>query len=55
MGFHRGQIIIYNVHKFDCPQARYEICKNQILMIREIQGDEKMYAVYDDTFSITLC
>jgi len=54
MGFKRGQIVIYNVFNFDYPLARYEICRNSILVVREIAGEDHRYIAYDDSFDIML-
>lgn len=54
MGFKRGQIVIFNVFNFDYPLARYEICRNSILVVRELAGADKMYIAYDESFDIML-
>ena len=54
MGFHRGQIVIYNIYKMDMLMSRHEVCRNKILCIREVVN-LKMYLVYDDTHTISLC
>ena len=54
MGFHRGQLIVYNIYKLDVPIARHEVCRAKILMIREVLPF-KMHLVYDETNQVTLC
>lgn len=47
LGFNQGQVVIYNIFKFDIPISRHEVCRNKILMIREVRS-LKMYLIYDD-------
>ena len=54
MGFHRGQLIVYNIYRMEVPVARHEVCRAKILKIREILPF-KMHLVYDETNLITLC
>lgn len=53
LGFHRGQIITYNIFKCDVPISRQEVCRNKILMIREVLAN-KTYVVFDDSNIIYL-
>ena len=54
MGFDRGQVVIYNIFKFDIPISRHEVSRNRISMIREVRIT-KMHLIYDDTNMVTLC
>ena len=53
LGYHRGQVITYNVYKCDVPIARHEVCRNKVLMIREVLT-MKMFVVFDDAHMIYL-
>ena len=44
----------YNIFKCDIPISRHDVCRNKILMIREVVR-LKMHLVYDETNLITLC
>ena len=36
LGFNKGQLIIYDVLRFDTFLARYEVTRHKIEMIREV-------------------
>ena len=53
VGFHRGMVVIYNIHKFDIPQCRYDVCRAEITMIREVYP-HKLHLFYDVSHMLTL-
>ena len=53
LGFHRGLVVIYNIYKFDIPHCRYDVCKAEIKMIREVYP-HKLHLFYDETHMLTL-
>ena len=53
VGFHRGMVVIYNIHKFDIPQCRYDVCRAEITMIREVY-QHKLHLFYDASNMLTL-
>ena len=53
LGFHRGLVVIFNIHKFDIPQCRYDVCRAEITMIREVYPN-KMHLFYDASHLLTL-
>lgn len=53
VGFHRGMVVIYNIHKFDIPQCRYDVCRAEIIMIREVY-QHKLHLFYDASNMLTL-
>ena len=53
MGYHRGMVLIYNIHSFDIPHCRYDVCREEIIMIREVES-EKLHLFYDSSHLLTL-
>jgi len=53
MGYHRGMVVVYNIYKFDIPLCRYDICRAEIKMIREVLP-VKGYLFYDESHQLTL-
>ena len=48
LGFNKGQIVIYDMKNFDNFLARYEVCRNKILMIREVL-QQSIHIIYEET------
>ena len=53
LGCHRGLVVIYNIHKFEIPQCRYDVCRAEITMIREVYP-LKLHLFYDKSHILTL-
>ena len=53
MGYNRGMVVIFNIHKFDIPQCRYDVCRAEITMIREVYP-HRLHLFYDVTHLLTL-
>ena len=55
MGFDQGQVIIFDVTMLDNGLiSRHYVCRNKILMIREIEKFG-LYLFYEETHVMRLC